>query len=63
LIIIDTDVLIEISNRKSEKGEIIHQKIISNRDNVAITSMTFYETLYGFVKFKKPFDYLSVSCL
>jgi hypothetical protein len=25
--------------------------------------MTFYETLYGFVKFKKPFDYLSVSCL
>lgn len=58
MIILDIDVLIEISDRKSEKGEIIHQKIISNGDNVAITSMTLYEALYGFMKFKKPFDYL-----
>jgi tRNA(fMet)-specific endonuclease VapC len=60
LIIIDTDVLIEISDRQSEKGEIIYQKIISTGDDIAITSMTFYETLYGFMKFKKPFDYLSL---
>ena len=60
MIIIDTDVLIEISDRKSEKGEIIHQKIISTEDDIAITSMTLYETLYGFMKFKKPFDYLSL---
>ena len=60
MIIIDTDVLIEISDRQSEKGEIIHQKIISTGDDIGITSMTLYETLYGFMKFKKPFDYLSL---
>jgi tRNA(fMet)-specific endonuclease VapC len=46
LIIIDTDVLIEISDRQSEKGEIIYQKIISAGDDIAITSMTLYDTLY-----------------
>lgn len=60
MIIIDTDVLIEISDRQSEKGEIIYQNIISTGDDIAITSMTLYETLYGFMKFKKPFDYLSL---
>jgi tRNA(fMet)-specific endonuclease VapC len=60
LIIINTDVLIEISDRQSEKGEIIYQKIISTEDDIAITSMTLYETLHGFMKFKKPFDYLSL---
>jgi tRNA(fMet)-specific endonuclease VapC len=60
LIIIDTDVLIEISDRQSEKGERIYQKIISAGEDIAITSMTLYETLYEFIKFKKPFDYLSL---
>ena len=40
LIIIDTDVLIEISDKRSKKGDYIYQKIISSEDNVAITSIT-----------------------
>jgi tRNA(fMet)-specific endonuclease VapC len=60
LLIIDTDVLIEISDRRSEKGDQIYQKIISTGEDIAITSITLYETLYGLMKFKKPFYYLSL---
>jgi len=59
LIIVDTDVLIEISDKRSKKGNEMYQKIIANGDDVAITSMTLYETMYGLIKFKKPFYYLS----
>jgi tRNA(fMet)-specific endonuclease VapC len=59
LIIIDTDVLIEISDKRSNKGNEMYQKIIENGDDVAITSITLYETIYGLIKFKKPFYYLS----
>ena len=59
MIIIDTDVLIEISDRHSEKGDQIYQKIISSEEkDIAITSITLYETLYRLMKFKKPFYYL-----
>ncbi len=57
-IIIDTDVLIEISDKNSVKGNQIFQKIISSRDNIAITSITLYETLYGLLKSEKPIQYL-----
>jgi tRNA(fMet)-specific endonuclease VapC len=59
LIIVDTDVLIEISDKRSNKGNEMYQKIIENGDDVAITSITLYETIYGLIKFKKPFYYLS----
>ena len=58
MIIIDTDVLIEISDKRSEKGDQIYQKIISSDDNVAITSITMYEALYGLMKYTKPFHQL-----
>ena len=58
MIIIDTDVLIEISDKRSEKGDQIYQKIISSGDNVAITSITMYEALYGLMKYTKPFHHL-----
>jgi len=54
LIIIDTDVLIEISDKLSKDGEQIYQKIISSGEKVAITSITLYEILYGLIKCKKP---------
>lgn len=59
MIIVDTDVLIEISDKRSSKGNEMYQKIIDNGDDVAITSITLYETIYGLIKFKKPFYYLS----
>ena len=58
MIIIDTDVLIEISDKKSKNGEQISQKLISSGDNVAITSITLYETLYGLIKSKKSIQHL-----
>ena len=57
-IIIDTDVLIEISDKNSLKGNQIYEKIISSRENIAITSITLYETLYGLLKSEKPIQYL-----
>lgn len=60
MIIIDTDVLIEISDRRSEKGDQVYQKIISTGEDIAITSITLYETLYRLMKYKKPFYYLSL---
>lgn len=57
---IDTDVLIEISDRHSEEGDKIYQKIMSTGEDIAITSITLYETLYGLMKSKKPFYYLSL---
>lgn len=58
MIIIDTDVLIEISDKLSKKGEQIYQKIISSGEKVAITSITLYEILYGLMKSKKPIQSL-----
>jgi len=58
LIIIDTDVLIELADKASVKGDEIYQKIISTQDNVAITSITMYEALYGLMKYAKPFQQL-----
>ena len=57
-IIIDTDVLIEISDKNSLKGNQIYEKIISSRENIAITSITLYETLYGLLKSEKLIQYL-----
>lgn len=57
-IIIDTDVLIEISYKHSVKGNQIYQKIITRREDIAITSITLYETLYGLLKSEKPIQYL-----
>jgi predicted nucleic acid-binding protein len=58
LIIIDTDVLIELADKGSVKGDEIYQKIISTQENVAITSITMYEALYGLMKYAKPFQQL-----
>lgn len=55
MIILDTDVLIEIYEKRSKKGEEVFQKIISGGDEVAITSITLYEMLYGLMKLDKPF--------
>lgn len=53
MIILDTDVLIEILDKKSEKGEQALQKIINADDAVAITSLTLHEMLYGLRKYAK----------
>ena len=57
MIIIDTDVLIEISDKRSERGNQMYQKIIANGDDVGITSITLYETIYGLIFMKQFMDW------
>jgi predicted nucleic acid-binding protein len=52
LIVLDTDVLIKILNKKSLQGQSIYEKLEKTGGSFAITSITLYETLYFFMKRK-----------
>jgi len=53
MIIVDTDILIEIFDKKSQKGEIALEEIERSGENIAITSVSLHEILYGIYKFGK----------
>lgn len=53
MIIIDTDVLIEIFDKKSDKGDIALKKIEDTGEDIAITSINLHEILYGICKYGK----------
>lgn len=53
MIIIDTDVLIEILDKKSEKGDTALKKIEDTGEEVAITSFNLHELAYGLYKYGK----------
>ncbi len=53
MIIIDTDVLIEIFDKGSQKGNKALEKIESSGEDIAITSLSLHEILYGLYKFGK----------
>ena len=52
MIVLDTDVLIKILNKKSLQGQEIYEKLEKNGGHFGITSITLYETLYFFLKKK-----------
>jgi predicted nucleic acid-binding protein len=52
LIVLDTDVLVKILNKKSTRGQEIYEKLKINGGHFAITSITLYETLHFFMKMK-----------
>jgi len=54
LIIIDSDVLIEILDRKSEKGDQAVKQTIGSGEEIATTSISLHEVLYGLDKYGKP---------
>jgi len=54
LIILDTDVLIEIFDRHSEKGEEAMRSILERGDGVATTAINLHEVMYGLEKYAKP---------
>jgi tRNA(fMet)-specific endonuclease VapC len=56
MIILDTDVLIEIFDKKSEIGKEAFRLIQQSRENVAITSINLHEILYGLHKYGKSAD-------
>lgn len=54
MIIIDTDVLIEILDKKSEKGEEALRLILHSGEDISITAINLHEILYGLQKYAKP---------
>lgn len=52
--VIDTDVLIEIFDKKSEKGDDALKKILESDENISITAINLHEILYGLQKYAKP---------
>jgi len=54
MIVLDTDVLIEIFDKKSEKGDEALKKILESDENISITAINLHEILYGLRKYAKP---------
>lgn len=54
MIIIDTDVLIEIFDKRSSEGERAFRRIIESGESVGITAINLHEILYGLMKYAKP---------
>ena len=53
MIIIDSDVLIEIFDKNSEKGKNAIEKLEKSGEDIAITSINLHELLYGHYKINK----------
>jgi tRNA(fMet)-specific endonuclease VapC len=58
LIIIDTDILIEIYDKKSELGSKAFEILMETDEPFCITAINLHEALYGLFKFGKSADYL-----
>ena len=54
MIVLDTDVLIEIFDKKSEKGDEALKKILESGEDISITAINLHEILYGLRKYARP---------
>jgi len=54
MIILDTDVLIEIFDKKSETGDEALKNILERGEDISITAINLHEILYGLQKYAKP---------
>ena len=54
MIAIDTDVLIEILDKKSEKGDEALKQILQGEEEICTTVINIHEILYGLHKYGKP---------
>ncbi len=54
MITIDSDVLIEILDKKSLKGDQALKQITESKEEVATTAISLHEVLYGLHKYGKP---------
>ncbi len=52
MILLDTDVLIEIAEKKSKRGQNALQKIAQHGEDITICSITLHEMLFGQLKQK-----------
>ncbi len=54
MILLDTDVLIEILDKKSEKGDEALARLSESGEQIATTVINMHEILYGLNKHSKP---------
>jgi tRNA(fMet)-specific endonuclease VapC len=54
MIVVDTDVLIEIFEKNSEKGNDALMNLINIGETICITAINLHEVLYGLEKYAKP---------
>jgi len=54
MIVLDTDVLIEVFDKKSKRGDEALKRILESGESVSITSINLHEILYGLYKYAKP---------
>ena len=54
MIVIDSDVLIEIFDKRSQKGDEALKKILQSGEPICITAINLHEILYGLQKYAKP---------
>jgi tRNA(fMet)-specific endonuclease VapC len=54
LILLDTNVLIEVFDKHSEKGDQVLRRILERGDNVGTTAINLHEVMYGLQKYAKP---------
>lgn len=54
MIVLDTDVLIEILDKNSAKGDNALTKILESGEDITTTSINLHEILYGLQKYAKP---------
>ncbi len=53
MILLDTNIIIEILEKKSEKGETLMVKIIESEEEYCTSSVNMHELLYGIEKYSK----------
>ncbi|MGP6220186.1 type II toxin-antitoxin system VapC family toxin [Caldiplasma sukawensis] len=53
LILLDTDVIIEIMNKKSSIGKVFMDKIMESGEEYCTSSVNMHELLYGIQKYSK----------
>jgi len=54
MIVLDTDVLIEVFDRKSAKGDEVLRRLDRSGEDIATTMINLHEVLYGLEKYAKP---------
>ena len=64
MIIVDTDVLIDIFDKQSKRGDLSLHKLDNSGEDIAITSITLHEILFGHFKYNKKIkDILQINTI
>ncbi len=56
--VLDSDVLIELLDKKSKKGDEALRGVVQSGEAIALTSISLHEVIYGLFKFAKPVEEL-----